>query len=132
MPIEEITFSVWANVTALRLKRDYWCRELCMYYPYGLNDNIRGIGNISKKPGLVINQLFNRRDKKFRKRNGNRRRKKHNVSELTSRLENCLREYKTCFSVFHIHSLVLSLPVKWMSLVWNISECWRQDNEVTD
>ena len=33
MPIEEITFSVRANVTALRLGReDYWCREL--YWKY--------------------------------------------------------------------------------------------------
>ena len=70
--------------------------------------------------------MFNRKDRKFRKRNG------HSVSELTSRLENCLREYKSRFSVFHIRSLVLSLPVKWMSLVWSICECWRQDNEVPD
>ena len=76
MPIRQITFSVRANVTVLRLGREYyWCRELCMYYPYGLNDNIRGIGNISKKPGLVVNELFNGRDRKFRKRNGHRRKK---------------------------------------------------------
>ena len=45
------------HVHALRLGReDYWCRELCTYYPYGLNDNVRGIGNISKKPGLVVDK----------------------------------------------------------------------------
>lgn len=32
----------------------------------------------------------------------------------------------SCFSGFH------GLPVKWMSLVWSIFECWRQDNEVPD
>ena len=132
MHIEEITFSVRANVTAFCLEReDYWCRELCTYCPYGLNDNVRGIGSISKKPGLVVNKLFNRKDRKIKKRNGHRRRKKHCASELTSRLENCLREYKSRFSVIHICSLVVSLPV-WMSLVLSIFECWRQDNEVPD
>ena len=82
--------------------------------------------------GSTVNELFNRKDRKFMKRNGHRRRKKHSVRELTSRLENFLREYKSRFSVFHIRSLVLSLPVKWMSLVWSIFECWRQDNEVPD
>ena len=33
-------------------KEDYWCRELCTIYPYGLNDNVKGVGNISR----VINE----------------------------------------------------------------------------
>ena len=46
IPIEEITPGDSANVTSVRLEReDYWCRELCTYYPYGLNDNVRGVGN---------------------------------------------------------------------------------------
>ena len=64
-----------------------------MYYSYCLNNNIRGIANyISKKPGLVVNELFNVNDRKFRKRNVYSCRNKHSVSEMTSRLENCLRE----------------------------------------
>ena len=101
MPIEEIPCTVNTNITTLRLQReDYWCRELCTFYPYGLNDNVRGTGNVSKKPGLVVNELFNRKDRKFRKRNGHRHRKKLNVGELTSKLENCLHEYKSCFLFF--------------------------------
>ena len=98
MPIEEIEHSDGANVTSLRLEReDYWCRELCTYYPYGLNDNVRGVGNISKKPGLVVNELFHKQNRKFRKRSGHRRRNKRSVSDLASKLENCLREYKSGF-----------------------------------
>ena len=134
MPIEKITQDDdRASITSVRLQReDYWCRELCTYYPYGLNDNVRGIGNVSKKPGLVVNELFNRRDRRFRKRNGHRHRKRLDVNDITSRLENCLHEYKSCFFVFRIRTLVLSLPVKWMSLVWSIFECWRQKHELPD
>ena len=102
MPIEKITQDDdRASITSVRLQReDYWCRELCTYYPYGLNDNVRGIGNVSKKPGLVVNELFNRRDRRFRKRNGHRHRKRLDVNDITSRLENCLHEYKSCFFCF--------------------------------
>ena len=101
MSIEDITPLHGVNVTSLRLKReDYWCRELCTYYPYGLNDNVRGVGNISKKPGLVVNELFNRRGIKFRKRCGHRHRRKLDISDLTSRLENCLHVYKSLFFCF--------------------------------
>ena len=56
MPIEEITPVHGVNVTSLQLEReDYWCRELCTYYPYGLNDNVRGVANIS---GLVVNEYI--------------------------------------------------------------------------
>ena len=133
MPIEEVTPSDRANVTSLRLeKEDYWCRELCTYYPYGLNDNVRGVGNISKKPELVVNELFHKRDRKFRKRSGCRRRRKLSVSDLTSSLEICLHEYMSCFFVFNVRTFVLGLPVKWMGVVWSIFECWRQKHEVPD
>ena len=61
MPIEEIT-SDRVSASAKRMEReDYWCRELCTFYPYGLNDNVRKVGNISKrKDELVINTLLNR------------------------------------------------------------------------
>ena len=37
-PIEKII----SDSSAYRLEReDYWCRELCTLYPYGLNDNVR-------------------------------------------------------------------------------------------
>ena len=47
-------------------------RELKTIYPYGLNDNIRGLGNISKlKNEPVVWRLFNKRTR-TRKRSGKR------------------------------------------------------------
>ena len=57
MPIEKIDdFGSRSASTSKRLEgEDYWCRELCTYYPYGLNDNVRGVGNISKMKNNTIN-----------------------------------------------------------------------------
>ena len=64
MPIEELPSNDRVSATSQRLEReDYWCRELCTYYPYGLNDNVRGVGNISKQHGLVVYTLFNKRQR---------------------------------------------------------------------
>ena len=39
-----------------RLEReDFWYRELCTVYPYGLNDNVRKVGKVSKLgPSRVV------------------------------------------------------------------------------
>ena len=78
-----------------RLEReDYWCRELCTFYPYGLNDNVRGVGNISKMKGqgqLVVNTVFNRNKRKFRVRKYRRRRKKRDLGDLTDSIEHYLK-----------------------------------------
>ena len=52
--------SVETDILHLKDLKDYWCRELCTYYPYGLNSNVRGVGNISKQHGLVVHTLFHR------------------------------------------------------------------------
>ena len=46
MPIEKIDYMGNKSAsTSKRLEREnYWCIELCTYYPYGLNDNVRGRG----------------------------------------------------------------------------------------
>ena len=91
-------------VLSQRLEREnYWCRELCTYYPYGLNDNVCGVGNISKQHGLVVYTLFNRRQRKFRKRN--KRRRKIDYDDLTSRLKDCV------FMITSLMSLCLILGV---------------------
>ena len=62
MPIEKIDdMGTKLASTSKRLEReDYWCRE-CTDYPYGLNDNVRGMGNISKmKTDMVVNRLFHK------------------------------------------------------------------------
>ena len=49
------------------------------------------------------------------------------ILSLTSKLENCLHGYKYRFKV---RSLVLSLPVKWMGVLWDVFQCWRQKHDV--
>ena len=35
-------------------REEYWYKELRSIYPYGLNDNVRGLGNVSRKIGQGI------------------------------------------------------------------------------
>ena len=49
-PIEEVVVEPEENISlhAKRLEReDFWMRELKTIQPYGLNDNIRSVGNIN-------------------------------------------------------------------------------------
>ena len=62
-----------------RLQREgYWYRELCTIYPYGLNDNEKGVGDVSSRTneGLIVYMLFNNHQKQFRKCKPQRRRRK--------------------------------------------------------
>ena len=58
LSMEEVTTEEGGctNKASKRLQReDYWYRELNTVSPYGLNDNIRGVGNISKnRDGIVV------------------------------------------------------------------------------
>ena len=65
MPIEEVSLSQNDNISLsskLLLREEFWYRELCCIYPYGLNDNVRQFGNVSKRIGksLVVYSLFNK------------------------------------------------------------------------
>ena len=133
MPIEKVEdLGSRSAATSKRLEReDYWCRELCTYYPYGLNDNIRGVGNISKmKNELVVNTLFNKNKRKLRIRKNRRQRKKRDLGALTDCIEQYLENYKTCSFCFNVRILVLSLPKKCMYMVWNIFQNWVATHEV--
>ena len=118
-----------SGFTSKRLEReDYWCRELCTYYPFGLNDNVRGFGNISKtKVELVVNTLFNKHKRNFKMRKNRRQRKKR---ELTHSIEHYLDNYKTCSFCFSVRTLILGLPRKWMCMVWDIFQNWVASHEV--
>ena len=106
MPIEEITASDkdTCSLSAKRLEReDYWCRELCTFYSY---DNVRKVGNISKS--IVVNTLFHKQTRKFRKRQPRKRRRKIDLDKLTERLETLLTNYKSYRFCFSVRSLILS------------------------
>ena len=51
MPTEEVSLSQKDNISLsskLLLREEFWYRELCCVHPYGLNDNVRQFGNVSK------------------------------------------------------------------------------------
>jgi len=51
---------------------EFGCRELWTVYPYGLNDSVKGVGNVSKKSEgdeLIVYTLFKKHDRKFNLRN---------------------------------------------------------------
>ena len=72
MPIEEVVFlesSYVKKISSKRLQREgYWYRELCTVYPYGLNDNVKGVGNVSSRSddGLVVYEFLISKKRKFR------------------------------------------------------------------
>ena len=129
MPIEKIEDTgSRSGSTSKRLEREYyWCRELCTYYP---NDNVRGVGNISKmKINLVVNTLFNEHKRKFRMCKNRRQRKKPDLGELTDSIQHYLENYN-CSFCFSVRTLILGLPRKWMCMVWDIFQNWVASHEV--
>ena len=84
MPFEEVVLERNDGTTlpSKRLQREeYWYRELCSVYPYGLNDKVRGVVKVSKSDErLIVYTLFNKQKRTFRKcRLLQRKKRKDNV-----------------------------------------------------
>ena len=63
MPIEEVTLEMGENITlaSKRLQREeFWYKELATVYPYGLNDNVKHLSNVSKidTQNIIVWALF--------------------------------------------------------------------------
>ena len=137
MPIEEVTCtsgSTGVSLSAKRLEREgYWYRELCTVYPYGLNDNVRKVGNVSKcSQEMVVNTLFNRQPRKFKKRQQQRHRRKVDLADLAAQVDTLLSEYKSYTFCFNFRNLVLNLPKKCMMALSTIIDNWVATNDVPD
>ena len=102
-PIESIVVSPneQASTYSKRLEREeFWIRELKTVYPYGLNDNIRGVGNISKQNDELIVWKFFNKHSKTRNRKSKRPSRKNTKNPINPRdwLKNKLGNYKSmCF-----------------------------------
>ena len=81
------------------------------------------------KDEIVVNTLFHKQTRKFRKRQPRKRRRKIDLDKLTERLETLLTNYKSCFSVT---SLILGLPRKCMITLWSIVNNWVTTHDVPD
>ena len=72
MPIEEVSLEEGEclSLASKQLQREeYWYKELATIYPYGLNDNVKKVVNVSKKgtENIVVWALFNKKQRKFKK-----------------------------------------------------------------
>ena len=83
MPIEvSLEEGECFSLASKRLQREeYWYKELATIYPYGLNDNVKNLGNISKKgtENVVVWSLFNEKPRKFKRRT-QKQKKKHETT----------------------------------------------------
>ena len=100
MPIEEVVLEPDDSMTLpnKRLQREeFWYRELCTVYPYGLNDNVKGVGNVSsmsRSEDLIVYTLFNKHESKYRKRKPGRCRRKVVVKEVAEHVKCNVMKYK--------------------------------------
>ena len=127
MPIEEVMLEVndkLSLASKLLTREEFWIRELCSLYPYGLNDNIRGIGNVSKKlsQGLVVYSLFNKHQRKFRTRTGKRNKKRVHNELIDKQFRELLRLRQSPGFSNSIRTYILALPRRKMSMVLYITE----------
>ena len=115
MPIEEVSLEEGEclSLASKRLQREeYWYKELATIYPYGLNDNVKNLGNVSKKgtENIVVWELFNKKPRKFTKRSIKRKRK-HGVTRtnLEHKLRNLISNCNKPGLVHEIKTLVFGL-----------------------
>ena len=74
MPIEEVSLEEGEclSLASKQLQREeYWYKELATIYHYRLNDNVKKVGNVSKKgtENIAVWALFNKKDHKNAKGN---------------------------------------------------------------
>ena len=134
MPIEEVVLTPGDNMSLaskILQREEYWYKELCTIYPYGLNDNVRGLGNVSRKmgQGIVIYTLFNRQTHKYRKRT-KKKRKKPKHDEIGQQVTNLLRMYRSRGFSFELRTYVLSLPRKSLLTVMHAIETLQNDSSI--
>ena len=113
-PIESIVVSPneQASTYSKRLEREeFWIRELKTVYPYGLNDNIRRVGNISKQNDELIVWKFLNKHSKTRNRKSKRPSRKNTKNPTNPRdwLKNKLSNYKSMCCLHKYISAVFGL-----------------------
>ena len=115
MPIEEVSLEEGEclSLASKRLQREeYWYKELATIYPYGLNDNVKKVGNVSKKgtENIVVWALFNKKQRKFKKRSQKRKRQHGTArTELEHRLRALVSNHNKPGLVHELTTLVFSL-----------------------
>ena len=128
MPIEEVVLEPGDSMTlpSKRLQREeFWYRELCSVYPYGLNDNVKGVGNVSsmsRSEDLIVYTLFNKYERKYRKRKPGRCRRKVVVNEVAEHVKCNVVKYKNINFTLNLRTYMLNLPRNKLRIVADVTE----------
>ena len=128
MPIEEVVLEPGDSMTlpSKRLQREeFWYRELCSVYPYGLNDNVKGVGNVSsmsRSEDLIVYTLFNKHERKYRKRKPGRCRRKVAVNEVAEHVKCNVVKYKNINFTLNLRTYMLNLPRNKLRIVADVTE----------
>ena len=106
MPIEEVVLTADDNLTLvskLLTREEHWIKELGSY---GLNDNIRNLGTISKTlgQGLVVYSVFNKHHRKYRNKS-----KVYNEL-IQEKVKEILLSCKSAFFTNSIRTYIQCLP----------------------
>ena len=118
MPIEEVTI----EADKLSSREKFWYRELCSVYPYGLNDNVYKVGNISRLwgHGIIVYSLFNKHPRKFHVRSDKHYRRRIPFVDVQSKLESLLVDYRAISFNHRLRTFILSLPKKCLQVNKNL------------
>ena len=123
MPIEELFLDdgECLSLASKRLQREeYWYKELATIYPYGLNDNVKKVGNniISKKgtENIVVWSLFNKGQWKFKKRSH-----KQTWQNTYRKLRSLLNDYNKPGIVHELSNLVFSLLQRKLGIIIDLA-----------
>ena len=103
--------------TPYRLQReDYWIKELCTASPYGCNDKVVGVGNLSSPNCSHLNtlQLFNK-NKRDRRSHGHRRYNKPNIHDVS--FSKLLPFYQKPLGLHHIRTKLYSIPLSRLKIL---------------
>ena len=93
-------------------REKFWMLELGTVFPYGLNDNVRGLGNVTKTYNSinVASQFNTSQAIRYRTRNGKNRSRRRLIHENVS-LESIISLFKDNYTTLHdIRSALYQLP----------------------
>ena len=91
-------------------------------YPYGLNDNVKGVRNMSNRSETDDLIVFYKHDRKYKKCKPRRRRKKVDSDGVRKEVRNRMLEYKSLQLGSAIRTYLMSVPKKKLKIVVDVVE----------
>ena len=136
MPIEEVILMPGERLSLaqkLSAREEFWYKELGSVYPYGLNDNVSKVGNISRKLGkeLIIYRLFNKQPRKYHVRKSKRNRHHRTFRDVQEELKSLLVDYKSGTFGHRLRTLILSIPRRCLFEIMSIVEHFQLQELIT-